>query len=533
MGLSLSSPSEKSFFQLLGVSCFRSLFIITSLFVCCGVVHAEVKPIIDNPSGNHQQAEKKERKEIVIVGGDIAGLTAAYFLKHRNILLLEESGDFGGQMVSGSFVGFNYPKGLAYIGVPQGPIGTIVDELGLQPLEIPEPSEGFYYKGKFYFGPSATKELFSDNSSSEEYNRFVNTVGKIAKAYSDTDFSQLSDELALLDKITAREWFEKEKFPDVFVDIYDSQAMGVFGAGLSEISALSFIPEIGFQFETFESTPAARNPEQTEGPDEAEKESGAVTFQGGLSELPEAITKKLGHSAKSDAKVTRIVPREGIFEIAYVDKSGIEHVVEAGAVILAVPPPVSLKIGDLVLGQEQKDILKNIVYSSYATVTLFSSVPVFDQAFNLSVGKEFPFSDLYDSSWVRRAHNPESNNVRERALCAHVPEPSAETGSLDKMSDEDLLASVMNGVERIFPKSLRNIVGHDIQRFNLAFPIMAPGNYERISKLNDLNQGRCLLAGDYMIYPTIEAAAESGFLAAMRMDESAPPEESSTKATGP
>ena len=231
--------------------------------------------------------------------------------------------------------------------------------------------------------------------------------------------------------------------------------------------------------------------------------------------------------------MTRIVPREGIFEIAYVDKSGIEHVVEAGAVILAVPPPVSLKIGDLVLGQEQKDILKNIVYSSYATVTLFSSVPVFDQAFNLSVGKEFPFSDLYDSSWVRKAHNPESNNVRERALCAHVPEPSAETGSLDKMSDEDLLASVMNGVERIFPKSLRNIVGHDIQRFNLAFPIMAPGNYERISKLNDLNQGRCLLAGDYMIYPTIEAAAESGFLAAMRMDESAPPEESSTKATGP
>ena len=532
MGLSLSSPFEKTFFQIVGLSCFRALLIITSLIACWGFVRAEAQQI-DNPSGNHQQADKRERKEIVIVGGDIAGLTAAYFLKHRNILLLEESGAFGGQMASGSFGGFNYPRGLAYIGIPQGPIGTIVDELGLEPVEIPEPSEGFYYKGKFYFGPRATKELFSDNSSSEEYNRFVNTVGKIAKSYSDADFSMLSDELAMLDKITAREWFEKEKFPDVFIDIYDSQALGIFGVGLSEISALSFIPEIGFQFETFESALAAKDSKQTEGPDEAETESGAITFLGGLSELPEAIAKKLGQTAKSDSKVTRIVPRDGIFEIAYVDKDGIEHVVEAGAVILAVPPPVSLKIGDLVLGQEQKDILKNIVYSSYATVTLFSSVPVFDQAFNLSVGKGFPFSDLYDSSWVQRSYNPDLNNIKERSLCAHVPGSSVESGSLDKMSDEDLLASVMNGVERIFPQSRRNIIGHDIQRFNLAFPIMAPGNYERISRLNDLNQGRCLLAGDYMIYPTIEAAAESGFLAAMRMDELAPQQESSTTATSP
>ncbi|MFH0959100.1 MAG: FAD-dependent oxidoreductase [Pseudomonadota bacterium] len=508
----------KRFFRRCGQFCFLAVFIIFSLIVSWSHVRAETKQV-DNPSKKQDLETKRERKEIVIVGGDMAGLTAAYFLKHRDILLLEESGAFGGQMASGSFAGFNYPRGIAYIGMPQGPIGSIVDELGLEPVEIPEPSEGFYYDGKFYFGPNATKELLSANSSAEEYNRFVNTVGKIAKAHGDNDNSELSDELALLDKITAREWFEREKFPDVFIDIYNSQALGVFGAGLSEISALSFIPEIGFQFERFESVVDPNDSNQREGPEETEKFSDAVTFQGGLSELPEAIIKKLGSIAKSGAKVTQIIPRDGIYEIAYIDKSGITSFVEAGAVIMAVPPSVALKIGELVLSQEQKDILKKIVYSNYATVTLFSSTPVFEQAFNLSVGKGFSFSDLYDSSWVHRAYDPELNSIKERALCAHVPGSSVEAGSIEKISDEDLLASVIDGVERIFPKSRGSFVGHDIQRFNLAFPIMAPGSYERLIKLNKLNQGECLLAGDFMIYPTIEAAAESGYLAAMRLDE--------------
>ncbi len=529
MDLFSSAPFEKTFFRLAAGFRFLKLFIITSLVGCLSLVWAEVKPI-DNPSEKRQPTVKKERKETVIVGGDIAGLTAAYFLKHRDILVLEEGGNCGAQMASGSFAGFNYPKGVAYIGMPQGPIATIVDELGLAPVEIPEPSEAFYYNGKFYRG---AKELFSENSSPEEYNRFVVTVKKLAKTYADADPSESSDELAVLDKITAREWFEREKFPEVFIDIYNSQALGIFGAGLGEISALSFIPEIGFQFDPFELAPDAEYSEQGQGPEVGDKGSGAVTFQGGLSEFPEAIAKKLGQSFKSDAKVTQIVRIGGLYEITYVDKSGLEHVVEAGSVILAVPAPVSVKIGDFVLSQEQKDILNKIVYSSYATVTLFSSAPVFDQAFNLSVGKGFPFSDLYDSSWVQRAYDPDLNKIMERALSAHVPGANPGTGSIGKMSDEDLLASVMNGVERIFPDSRGNIVGHDIQRFNLAFPIMAPGSYESLSKLNDLNQGRCLLAGDYMIYPTIEAAAESGYLAAMRLDELLTQEESSTRVKNP
>ena len=56
-------------------------------------------------------------------------------------------------------------------------------------------------------------------------------------------------------------------------------------------------------------------------------------------------------------------------------------------------------------------------------------------------------------------------------------------------------------------------------RFPLAYPVMAPGAYKRLIRLNEITDGRVLLAGDYMIYPSFEAAADSGDFAADKIKE--------------
>ena len=46
---------------------------------------------------------------------------------------------------------------------------------------------------------------------------------------------------------------------------------------------------------------------------------------------------------------------------------------------------------------------------------------------------------------------------------------------------------------------------------------MTLGAYRRLRRLHELNAGNLMLAGDYMIYPTFEAAVESGALAANKL----------------
>ncbi len=55
--------------------------------------------------------ESERSVDFVIVGGGIAGLTAAHFLRDHNFLLLEQYADLGGQSRGGSFQGIEYTWG--------------------------------------------------------------------------------------------------------------------------------------------------------------------------------------------------------------------------------------------------------------------------------------------------------------------------------------------------------------------------------------------------------------------------------------
>ncbi len=43
---------------------------------------------------------------------------------------------------------------------------------------------------------------------------------------------------------------------------------------------------------------------------------------------------------------------------------------------------------------------------------------------------------------------------------------------------------------------------------------MRKGVYRRLTRLHDITRAPLTLAGDYMVYPTLEAAADSGVMAA-------------------
>ncbi len=110
------------------------------------IFHGEVFP--DNPNRMFERdafpppPEPERDVDVVIVGGGAGGLTAAYRLRDRNILLLEALPELGGNSMYCEWEGMPFSLGGQYIGVP----GTWADsawdlcrELNLEPQQDTSP----------------------------------------------------------------------------------------------------------------------------------------------------------------------------------------------------------------------------------------------------------------------------------------------------------------------------------------------------------------------------------------------------------
>jgi protoporphyrinogen oxidase len=138
----------------------------------------------------------------------------------------------------------------------------------------------------------------------------------------------------------------------------------------------------------------------------------------------------------------------------------------------------------------------------------------FDRAFDLAVPSAFWFTDVYDSLWMQR-HQSKPPLPGLLGVYA-APRSSKDTGFL-RLSDAEVVSRVGADLERIFPGVMARSKVLQITRFPYAYPVFEPGAYRRTRDLSAATTGTLQLAGDYLSYPTFEAAAESGALAAARI----------------
>lgn len=470
------------------------------------------KPDVEPDYESDAAAGDEPALDVLVVGAGIAGLTAAYTLREQRIRVLEAADRPGGRTISGVRQGFHYAKGTEYLGEPTGVLKELIDALGLTPVEIPAPMDAHFHDGRFYYGESSLALLHIQESSREEYNRFVAQMQAAATDYEDVPDFDPDAELAELDEVTATEWFDTLEAPDIFYETYNVAARGLFGAALDEISALSAVPEIAFDFEGAESVEDIADLEEVDPSTEA---SAAYTFRTGITELTDALAAALGERLELQATVQAITATDAGYQVTYLTADGATQMLTAHQVILAVPAPVALAIAAAVLTPEQQELLRQIPFAQYITCALFSDAPIFDQAFDLAVPDDRFMTDVYDSTWVQRHYDPDLRDQPVYIAGVYIAPDSYEDTTLIDLDDDEILERIYTDLSDIFPDVQEKVTGYDIQRFRYAYPVMLPGAYERLMRLHELNaDSDILLAGDYMIYPTFEAAAESGYLAA-------------------
>ncbi len=205
----------------------------------------------------------KETK-VAIVGGGIAGLTAAWKLKNEGLddfQLLELEQKIGGTSASGTSESISYPWGAHYLPAPfkeNEELVRLLDEMSLiesrsesGELVIPEqfltrdPEERVFYKGRWYEGLYLTagasendlRELQSFQKLISQWVDWRDPKGKRAFVVPIASCSNDSEVLAL-DKISFAEWLTKNEMKSPRLIWYcDYACRDDYGLRLEQTSA--------------------------------------------------------------------------------------------------------------------------------------------------------------------------------------------------------------------------------------------------------------------------------------------------------
>lgn len=455
--------------------------------------------------------------DVIIVGAGIAGLTAAFYLTDYDLLLLEKEQQVGGRTTSGQYQGLSYARGTEYLGKPEPPLAEIISTLHLTLREIPAPADVIIHGEKMFFGDYGKAKLMIQQSSLKEFNRFAEKILTTYEDYDDIPDLVLRGELQRLDTLTARQWFDENRFAPVYSDIYNVTFRGLFGANIDEISALSALPELAFDFEGFEHIDKEDNLAEEFAEDG--NSTGMYSFDHGIAEIPLAIGNHLGNRLQTGTTVTRVERTGEVFEVTCVQADNTRISYRTEAVILATPSAISLQIAGGILGEEQRQILSRVSYAPYATIALFSEVPIFNQGFDLAVPDGLLFTDIYDATWISRHYSDKPSLQKNWITLVYVAPISYQSTTLLSMPDKELMDTVLSQLDQVLPGSSKLIKNWEITRFRYGYPVMTPGSYQQMTRLQAITGGGLYLAGDYLLYPTFEAAASSGQLAAHRVAE--------------
>lgn len=450
----------------------------------------------------NNQNKQIQNFDVVIVGGGFSGLTAAHYLKNKKILVLEKEKVAGGRCISGKWNGFHYPKGTEYIGAPEQPLKGLLKKLKIKAKQIPAPTDGIAYNGKFYLGNELLN--FLDYNEKAQYYKLEKTLKELADDdIEDVVFEDQEElnEYTKLDKISVKDWLNQQNYSPLIQKFVDVENRGLFGTNNANYSMLFNIPEMAFDLPLPSSI----------------FKSEVYSFDQGMYSIINAMTTELKDKLISEATVTNVtVNNDKSVEVSYL-KHGQTHKVRTKTVIMATPAPISAAILKNEISTKVSETLIGLKYSKYATINFFTKKRLLHETWSVSCIDEGSVVTLYDA--IRPQVNANYNG--KSILSVYMAPKDAYDQTFTKQSDEELLKEAYHTLNKYYPEFENEILGYDINRFEYAFPIFAPAYAKKLEVLlNDESvNGPIYLAGDYMVYATVDGAIISAKNAAKQVQK--------------
>lgn len=312
--------------------------------------------------------------DVIIAGGGASGLSAAYFLRDYDFLLLEKEPHWGGNAYLEEFEGQAFATGSAFA-EKGSDADALSREIGLTllPVNSPDPT---IVNGEW------TKETWGSGLDSLPYPAAVRESFK--KWRKDMLALNVAKDIAHYDSLTLAQFLHGYA-PELKL-WWDAYGPSNWGARSEDTSALVGIQEIQWIA------------------DSIEKGDPRVTLPGGNGAISKKLAETLMATRKDamlgDSTVVSVDPQKNGVHVTYL-RDGKPVTVQAKYAIMATPKFITARIVSG-LPDSQTDAMEAIRYCPYPVINMIFDKPVYNRAYDTwCPGNNF--TDFVVADWVMRS----------------------------------------------------------------------------------------------------------------------------------